>query len=691
MTKYVLFAVALVSVALWTGCAKGLGSTPSVTVTSGNISVVYLTQTVQFAAKVTGTSNTAVNWSVSGNACTGSGNPCGSIDSNGVYTAPATLPSNATVNIIATSQADSSGQGQLQIKLVAVMVTVTPTPVSVGQGLVQQFTAVAVPDDAPQTFTWACTPTGSCGTLVQDPNTSGLAVYTAPASTGNMVVTATSSVPQSPAGVGQAKIAVAASRLSPAAYTIRFSGYDNSSHPVEIAGSLTFTANGTIASGVEDVVINGVYHQYTAVSGSYASAAGGNNAGTLTLNAGGNTQAYAAVLDAAGNMRLIESVSTNGVGSGSLEKSAVGVFNPTPPTSQKFVFGFTGVDLTGSTAKRIGYVGLLPMDGTATTTTQGGISGGLLDPNDSGVTANLCGTPPCSVSGSYQPDATIPGLWHMTLQTGVTQNFDFFIGSGQANAKNPLTLYAISNPTITAEPILSGRMVFQDPATTYDQTALNSDSVSHLTGVGSTGTFVSLVATTGMSNGNISETFDQNNAGTIVQAATQASNCTYTTDPNKTGRYVVTMLGTGSTCTSGLPFVFYASGANRGFLLDQSSTAVMTGAMDPQTGSGAFAPSELPGTYAVGTVSNASSGVIPMVANLLLTSPGNKVYNVGGTQYPGPVAVTGTYSLLTTGTGTIVLTAPAASYVIYATDASHFEMIDVDASVTNPAVIFAQQ
>ena len=194
MTKNYLFAAALVSVALWTGCAKGLGSTPSVTVSNGNISVVFLTQTVQFTATVTGTTNTAVNWSVSGNACTGSGNPCGTIDANGLYTAPTTAPSSATVTITATSQADVSGKGQLGIRLVPVTVIVTPTPLTVGQGLVQQFSAVAVPDDAPQTFTWTCTPAGSCGTLVQDPNTSGLAVYTAPSSTGNVVVTATSTV-----------------------------------------------------------------------------------------------------------------------------------------------------------------------------------------------------------------------------------------------------------------------------------------------------------------------------------------------------------------------------------------------------------------------------------------------------------------------------------------------------------------
>lgn len=690
MTKNHLFAVALVSVALWTGCAKGLGSTPSVSVSDNNISVVYPTQKVQFTATVTGTNNMAVNWSLSGKSCTGSGNPCGTIDANGLYTAPATTPSQAQVTITAASQADRSGQGQLTVT-VLLQVTVAPTPVNVGQGLVQQFTAVAVPDTTPQTFTWAvtCTQGGAaCGTVVPDSSFSGLAVYTAPATAATGVqVTATSTIDATVADT--AKVTVVSSRVSsvPSTYTLRFSGFDGANHPEDVAGSLTFAANGTITSGVEDVMNNGVFHQYTTLSGSYVPSTAGdnftNNAGTLTLNAsGGPTHRFTAVVDAAGNMRMIES-DGNGTGSGSMDKSGTS-FNSGP---QKFVFGFTGVDSTG---KRVGYVGLLPMDGTATPTTPGDIRGGLADSNDGNGTI-ACAAPPCTVSGTYR---LVGGIWTMQLLLGSQiLDFDFFIGSGQANAKSPLTLYAISTDPIDAtHPALAGRMVFQDPSITYDKTALNSDSVSHLTGADSTGTLVSLVSATGDGNGNLNnEGFDSNNAGTIVPAATTLATCTYTTDANKTGRYVLTLLGTGTSCTGGIPFVLYASGANRGFLLDQSSMAVMTGAMDPQTGSGLFAPSELPGTYAVGTVSNATDSVSPMVANLLLTSPGNQVYNVAGTQYPGTVAVTGTYTLMVTGTGTIGLATPSAHYVIYATDASHFEMIDVDASVTNAAVIFAQQ
>lgn len=62
--------------------------------------------TQQFAASVTGTSNTAVTWTASGTGCSGA--TCGTISSTGLYTAPPTVPSPATVTITATSASDPS-------------------------------------------------------------------------------------------------------------------------------------------------------------------------------------------------------------------------------------------------------------------------------------------------------------------------------------------------------------------------------------------------------------------------------------------------------------------------------------------------------------------------------------------------------------------------------------------------------
>ncbi|HVM76655.1 MAG TPA: hypothetical protein VMU07_00690 [Candidatus Paceibacterota bacterium] len=94
---------------------------PAITVTvSPSTASVQTGKTQQFTATVTGSANTAVTWSVVG----GSGN--GTISSNGLYTAPATVPSPATVTIKATSQADASKSG-------SATVTVTAAPPPPGQ------------------------------------------------------------------------------------------------------------------------------------------------------------------------------------------------------------------------------------------------------------------------------------------------------------------------------------------------------------------------------------------------------------------------------------------------------------------------------------------------------------------------------------------------------------------------------
>jgi hypothetical protein len=64
--------------------------------------------TQQFTAAVSGISNPAVTWTVAsgvpGQGCSGS--TCGTIDNNGLYTAPASAPSPNAIAITATSQAD---------------------------------------------------------------------------------------------------------------------------------------------------------------------------------------------------------------------------------------------------------------------------------------------------------------------------------------------------------------------------------------------------------------------------------------------------------------------------------------------------------------------------------------------------------------------------------------------------------
>lgn len=195
MIKNWLFAVALLSLALASGCATGgngiVPVSPSIDVeittpTDLAATQIYPTQTVTLTATVSNASTTAVTWSLTGPGTLTPTTPAPT-PATAVYVAPATAGSQGTVT--ATLTADSSIVGSLPFVIADITTQVAPTTLSVGTGLTQQFTATASPDDAPQSFTWNCTAGGvQCKNFVQDPNVSGLAYYTAQDNcTGNCV------------------------------------------------------------------------------------------------------------------------------------------------------------------------------------------------------------------------------------------------------------------------------------------------------------------------------------------------------------------------------------------------------------------------------------------------------------------------------------------------------------------------
>lgn len=74
-----------------------------------------------FTAAVLGTSNQQVTWTVTGTACSAPGFPCGTIDPTGLYHAPAADPVPDSLNVVATSAADTSQTG-------SAAVTINPQP-----------------------------------------------------------------------------------------------------------------------------------------------------------------------------------------------------------------------------------------------------------------------------------------------------------------------------------------------------------------------------------------------------------------------------------------------------------------------------------------------------------------------------------------------------------------------------------
>lgn len=70
---------------------------------------------LQFTATLNGATNPTVKWSVSGSGCAASS--CGSISDDGLYTAPSSVPTPATVTVTAVSATDPKKTGFARVNL----------------------------------------------------------------------------------------------------------------------------------------------------------------------------------------------------------------------------------------------------------------------------------------------------------------------------------------------------------------------------------------------------------------------------------------------------------------------------------------------------------------------------------------------------------------------------------------------
>jgi hypothetical protein len=707
MMKNLLFVLALVTVALCAGCATGGGGNGGgvqVSVADGNVAQVAVTLTVQFTATVTGTSNHAVSWSVRQNGANCS--TCGTIDANGLYSAPATAPASAAVDIVATSQADTSRSGSLSVAVLQVTVNITPklnNGVIVAKGSTQPFSARALPDvDArAEHFTWSlvCDAGANlCGTL-----DAGTGLYTAPNAVPNPVtahVTATSTIDAT--GFGTADITIANARLSGnSTYAFHLSGYD-AAGPIAIAGNFATSSNGAIIGGTQDELTSTASVIRTILNTSTLSI-DSNVHGTLTLNSSAGGRTYKIAFNAGGDGKMIELDGTGRRASGEIIQANTSKFkNSALPSGSSFVFGLTGIDPALS---RAGFAGLFKPDGA------GAITAGMLDSNDNGTVATSS-----NVDGTYDIQSDGRGTMSLTdNDSGKTYNYAVYVTNGvTSKAANPLTLFVISTDDPQVNPAVSGTIVFQDPDPGYVNSEFTDFWVANLTGVDSTGkTKVSLTNGSGDGAGKLNGFYDANNAGTIVAKKTITNYAYAATAPSGSGkgRYELDLLGdpTANPVVAPVHFSLYSSTLGRGFLLQIDQTddrfAVYTGTMDPQPIKN-LGPSELGGSFALGTANPGSTDASQVEMNLLMQSlvpnftVAGKQDETDGGQNAGQ-ALAGNYTVSVDGTGTMKITPSgqsAQNYVMYVIDnpkpdnmIQHFLMINVGSGNTDPAIISAER
>lgn len=184
-------------------------------------------ETFQAAVTSAGLPSTALNWSLSGTGCAGTA--CGTVNADGIFTAPRILPSPPAVVLTVSSVADPSKSATAAITLTSNFSLSLTGPSSLATDAIATFTATLTPapgSDPDTAISWSVSGQGcagsACGTLA---GSGATVTYTAPASApspGLVTITATPAADPSKAASVDVTITTSAVTvsLSPTAVTL---------------------------------------------------------------------------------------------------------------------------------------------------------------------------------------------------------------------------------------------------------------------------------------------------------------------------------------------------------------------------------------------------------------------------------------------------------------------------------------
>ncbi len=638
MRKFLLI-VCLLQVIV-SGCGNNNKTqTPTPTPTQPvTVSVAPSTATVrtgatqQFTATVQNSGNTAVTWQVNGLA--GGNSTVGTINSSGLYTAPAAVPNPATVTVTAVSQADATKSASATVTVSpAITVSVSPSTATVVTNATQQFTAT-VQNSSNTAVTWQVSGVAGGNSTVGTINASGL--YTAPAtvpSPATVTVTAVSQADTTKSASATVTITLSNNAKLNGQYAFLFSGFD-ATGSMAMAGSFTADGNGNITAGLRDVNRTTGVTASQSFTGTYG--VGADNRGTITINpAIGPAETYAfalGTLDGSGvsaKARFIALNSSNTLGAGVLRKQDPAAF-ATSQIAGGYAFGQSGADILGT---RFALAGRFTADGA------GNITAGAFDSNTGGtLIANQ------SFAGTYSVASNGRGTAAINPGSG-TLNYSFYVVSGSE------VLMVSTDPQSTTVVVSSGAVLKQTGAGAFNNASLNGKAVLAASGTSGGSTSILLGIITPDGAGSFAFSGDENDGGTL---STQNPTGTYAVSPN--GR-VTTNTGGG-----GDP-VLYLVAANQGFFVG-GDTSVETGFFEPQA-AGPFSVASSAGKYFFGTTTpqhpnvNDSSGVVTLDSSGNLSGS----FDSNGPSGPNTGGITDTLTVDAT-TGRATTTGGSILYII---------------------------
>jgi hypothetical protein len=645
-----------------TSASSSSSTVVSISPTSASVVVLH---TQQFTATVTGTTNTAVTWQVDG--MTHGNSTVGSIDNNGLYTAPAAIASSTMdVTVSAVSQADTSKSAAAAVTILEVtpvVVTILPTLASVGVGATKQFTAT-VSGTSNTAVTWQVNDAPGGNSTVGTIDSSGL--YTAPAVVPNPANVTVKAVSQAdPSQAASATVIITSSvsneSLLDGAYAFLFNGF-NAAGPVVVGGTFTADGNGTITAGHEDINLNSGVTPSLALVGTYT--LGSDDRGAITFVTSQGNARYRFVMNARGDGTFIEFDDADGTGtrgSGVFKKQDANAFLP-GAFSGDFAFGLAG-DLAGAWTA---------MAGRFTSSTAGVLSNGAMDVNTSG--ANYEGL---AVAGNLNPaDSSGRGTaaWSVSglpATLAGTYRFAYYIVS-----TDEALLVEMDNRSSTT-PALSGSLRKQSGGP-FSEASFSNAVVFNVTGLAASDAEATVAVGQLVPDGagNLTATLDAIDSHSV--SANVNVFAVYSIGPN--GRGVISGPGWAGP-TSLPPLTLYMISPNRAFILGGTAAApsafAFTGQFEPQTG-GPFDTSTFAGAFTVGRAEPAIGNVMNINGALALSGSGNMIGTVDTSQASGLTRdqlVTGTYQFNGSSTGRGAATSPVFgmnAFGVYAVSAGKF-------------------
>jgi len=207
--------------------------TSAVTITSAAVNVKPGTASVQTGATRQFTSNTPVNWSV--NDVAGGNATLGTIKAAGLYTAPANVPSPATVTLKGVSTTDNTKSDTAAVTITAAAITLTLTPETgtANTGATLQFSAV-VANSAHTAVSWTVKDVAGGNATLGTLNAQGL--YTALAAVPSPATVTVKAVSAADATVSDTSVITIQSGAT---------GGPSATPTIVQPGAVTFTVRGT--------------------------------------------------------------------------------------------------------------------------------------------------------------------------------------------------------------------------------------------------------------------------------------------------------------------------------------------------------------------------------------------------------------------------------------------------------------